>query len=180
MTEDGVLVTNWHVFDKLGKECFGVVNANGEVFPLVEVLASSQTADIAVFRVAGKHFKPLPLALDEKVGAWIGVLGHPGNQFFTFTQGNVSRYARNFAAGQKERWMAITADFAYGSSGAPVLNRYGAVVGMATVTSNIDYPAEPPEEKKPTRKRISPPARRRAFRRKRPTRNRQRRRRARS
>ena len=40
--------------------------------------------------------------------------------------------------------MSISADFAYGSSGAPVLNRFGAVVGMATVTSNIDYPAEEP------------------------------------
>jgi S1-C subfamily serine protease len=144
LTEDGVLVTNWHVFDKLGKECYGVVNSRGEVFPLIDALGADPAADIALIRVAGKGFTPLPLAADEEVGARIAVLSHPGNQFYTFTQGHVTRYTQSGAAGNRQRWMSISADFAYGSSGAPVLNRFGAVVGMATVTSNIDYPADEP------------------------------------
>ncbi len=144
LTEDGVLVTNWHVFDKLGKECYGVVNSRGNVFPLVDALGADPAADIALIRVAGKGFTPLPLAADEEVGARVAVLSHPGNQFYTFTQGHVTRYTQSGAAGNRQRWMSISADFAYGSSGAPVLNRFGAVVGMATVTSNIDYPAEEP------------------------------------
>ncbi len=142
LTEDGVLVTNWHVFDKIGKECYGVVNHKGEVFPLIDFLGADPTADIAVIRVAGKGFTPLPLAADEPVGAWVAVLSHPGNQFFTFTQGHVTRYTQNGTGESRQRWMSLSADFAYGSSGAPVLNRFGAVVGMATVTANIDYPAD--------------------------------------
>ena len=142
MTEDGVLVTNWHVFDKMGKECYGVVNHKGEVFPVIDALGADPTADIALIRVAGKGFTPLPLAADEKVGAWIAVLSHPGNQFFTFTQGHVTRYTQNTSDGKRQRWMSLSADFAYGSSGGPVLNRFGAVVGMATVTANIDYPLD--------------------------------------
>ena len=149
LTEDGVLVTNWHVFDKVGKECYGVVNSKGEVFPVIDFLGSNRAADIALIRVAGKGFTPLPLAADEAVGAWVGTLGHPGNQFFTFTQGHVTRYAKNMADGKDEKWMSVTADFAYGSSGAPVLNRFGAVVGMAALTSNIDYPLEQLPENKP-------------------------------
>ena len=68
LTEDGVLVTNWHVFDKLGKECYGVVNSRGNVFPLVDALGADPAADIALIRVAGKGFTPLPLAADEEVG----------------------------------------------------------------------------------------------------------------
>jgi S1-C subfamily serine protease len=142
LTEDGVLATNWHVFDKMGKERYGVVNYKGEVFPVVDALGADPTADIALVRVAGKGFTPLPLAADEKVGAWVAVLSHPGNQFFTFTQGHVTRYTQNSSDGKRQRWMSLTADFAYGSSGAPVLNRFGAVVGMATVTANIDYPLD--------------------------------------
>ena len=142
LTEDGVLVTNWHVFDKMGKECYGVVNHKGEVFPVVNALGADPTADIALIRVAGKGFTPLPLAADEKVGAWVAVLSHPGNQFFTFTQGHVTRYTQNTIDGKRQRWMSLSADFAYGSSGGPVLNRFGAVVGIATVTANIDYPLD--------------------------------------
>jgi S1-C subfamily serine protease len=142
LTEDGVLATNWHVFDKLGKECYGVVNSRGEVFPVIDALGANPTADIALIRVAGKGFTPLPLAADEKVGAWVAVLSHPGNEFYTFTQGHVTRYTQNGAGDKRQRWMSVSADFAYGSSGAPVLNRFGAVVGMATVTANIDYPSD--------------------------------------
>jgi hypothetical protein len=45
--------------------------------------------------------------------------------------------------------MSITADFAGGSSGGPVLNRFGAVVGMACVTSNIDFDGEEPPQDGP-------------------------------
>ena len=35
--------------------------------------------------------------------------------------------------------MAVTADFARGSSGAPVFNEFGNVVGMVTRTHSIYY-----------------------------------------
>jgi S1-C subfamily serine protease len=43
-------------------------------------------------------------------------------------------------------WMTVTADFAVGSSGGPVFNRHGAVVGMVarTHTINADPKSESP------------------------------------
>ena len=38
--------------------------------------------------------------------------------------------------------MAITADYAKGSSGAPVLNSEGEVVGMVSATNSIYYTRE--------------------------------------
>gem|GEM_PF-1088949 len=138
LTEDGVMITNRHVFEDLKDERFGVANLKGEVFPVIDILAASTQTDIVVFRVAGKGFTPLPLSRDEKIASWVGVLSHPGSQFFSFTQGFVTRYTKTNENGRTERWMSITADFASGSSGAPVLNKYGAVVGIATTTENID------------------------------------------
>jgi S1-C subfamily serine protease/thiol-disulfide isomerase/thioredoxin len=150
---DGVLVTNWHVFDHADGMSYAAVNHRGEVFPLTDVLAVDRRADIAVVRVAGTGFTPLPVAAGPPpVGAWVGVLSHPGNQPFTFTQGGVTRYARHFGGPEAfgERWMGVSAEYAGGSSGGPVLDRTGAVVGMACLTSNIDYEGDEP---KPASKR---------------------------
>lgn len=142
-TADGVLVTNWHVFDQIeDDEHYGAMGADGKVYPLVEVLAVDKAADVAVVKVAAKGLTPLPLAdKPAKVGAWVGVLGHPGDRYYTFTQGHVSRYSTYTEDDDaKTRWMSITADYAYGSSGSPVVDKFGNVVGMAALTENIDYP----------------------------------------
>lgn len=142
-TADGVLVTNWHVFDQIeDDEWYGAMAADGKVYPLVEVLAIDKAADVAVVKVAAKGLTPLPLAdKPAKVGAWVGVLGHPGDRYYTFTQGHVSRYSTYTEDDDaKTRWMSITADYAYGSSGSPVVDRFGNVVGMAALTESIDYP----------------------------------------
>jgi len=163
---DGVLVTNWHVFDKSEGMAFGVVNSQGEVYPILEILACDKLADLAVFRIAAKGLTPLPVATASPIpGAWVGVLSHPGNQPFTFTQGQVTRYTRNFGglAAFGEQWMGITADYAGGSSGGPVIDRMGAVVGMACLTTNIDHdesaspqPVKPPQTDEPVKPEIKP------------------------
>ena len=156
LTEDGVLVTNWHVFDKVGKECYGVVNSKGEVFPLIDFLGSNRAADIALIRVAGKGFIPLPLAADEAVGAWVCTLGHPGNQFFTFTQGHVTRYTKNMIDGKDETMDVRHRRFRLRLQRRPGVEPLRPVVGMAALTSNIDYPLEQLPENKPADEK--PPA----------------------
>lgn len=146
LTTDGVLLTNRHVFEKLDSDRFGAMNFKGEVFPVVDVLAVSRESDLAVIRVDGKGFEPLPVAADAKVGSWVGVLSHPGGQLFTFTQGHVTRFTKSTSDNKTEKWMAISAEYASGSSGAPILNRYGAVVGVATNTESIPDECESDDE----------------------------------
>ena len=138
---DGVLVTNWHVFEDLEEsEVFGAVDHKGTVYPVIDFLGGDKVADVAIVKIKAKGLKPLPIADGyAEVGSWVGVLGHPGDNYFVFTQGTVTRYSTNKNDhGKQERWMGLTAEFAGGSSGSPVLNNRGAVVGMAALTMTID------------------------------------------
>jgi serine protease Do len=139
--EDGVLVTNWHVFEDLEEgEVFGAVDYKGNVYPLIDFLGGDKVEDVAVVKINARGLRPLPLAESHaEVGSWVSVLCHPGYNSFVFTQGTVTRYSttRN-EEGKREWWMGVTADYGHGSSGSPVLNKYGAVVGMAATSLTID------------------------------------------
>jgi serine protease Do len=152
LAENGILVTNYHVFQEIENgEYFGAMDRNENVYPVTKILAVNQEADLCVFQIEAKKLKPLPVATSPvRVGAWIGVLGHPGDHYFTFTQGTVTRYSKQHREdGKQERWMGITADFAIGASGSPVLDRRGAVVGIAALTKAIDALDEKPAENAP-------------------------------
>jgi hypothetical protein len=142
---DGVLVTNWHVFDDLEEdEVFGAADHRGNVYPLADILGGDKAADVLVLRVGGKGFAALPVAEEAApVASWVGVLSHPGDHFYLFTQGHVARYSTNRDDdGNRERWMGITAEYATGSSGAPVLDDRGNVAGMTALTVTIDAPPD--------------------------------------
>lgn len=151
---DGLLVTNWHVFEDLEEgEVFGAVDHKGNVYPVIDFLGGDKLSDVAVVRIDAKGLSPLPIADGyAEIGSWVGVLGHPGDNYFLFTQGHVTRYSTNKNdKGERERWMGLTAEYAGGSSGSPVLNKYGAVVGMAALTLTLGDEGPPP---KPDRRRF--------------------------
>jgi serine protease Do len=144
---EGYLMTNWHVLEAIeDDEHFGVMNHEGKVFAMTDVMAMNKLADVAIIRITAKDLTPLPLAaVSVKVGSWVGVLGHPADRYYTFTQGHATRYSQfKNDDGEKTRWLNITAEYAYGSSGSPVINSTGAVVGMAALTESVDFPEEVP------------------------------------
>jgi S1-C subfamily serine protease len=138
----GEIVSNYHVL-AAAKEtnilAFGVMTLDGRCLPIREVLASDPARDVVIFRVDGVGLAPLPIAPREPVGRPVSVIAHPSGDLYTFTQGAVSRYAlRATEPGTVPlEWMCVTADFAVGSSGGPVLNRQGGVVGMVARTQTI-------------------------------------------
>ena len=142
LTPDGVLVTNHHVFAEAQKEeVFGIATRDGAFYPVQEILAADSVNDIAIFRVPARGLQPLALAIDEPVGSNVCVISHPDRQFYTFTQGQISRYTvqRDGEKAPLVNYLCTTAEFARGSSGGPVLNQRGAVVGMVCSTRTIYY-----------------------------------------
>lgn len=154
LTSDGVFAANFHAFQDRQAETAGMIvaTADGRVFPVTEVLAANSADDVCIFRadLGGERVTPLPLAAKpEEPGGLVYALSHPSGQHYVFTSGIVSRYAvmpsRADSAGKgrpSSARMYITADYAKGSSGGPIMNRRGEVVGMVSSTSSIYYTEE--------------------------------------
>jgi S1-C subfamily serine protease len=135
----GACVTSYHVVDEPKKETLVVMTFDGRVLPVKGVLAASKADDVAILQVEGLNSKPLALAPGAPVGSRVRVIGHPDGRFYALTEGIVSRYLTLRRGEADVAMMAITADFARGSSGAPVLNECGAVVGIAATTHSVYY-----------------------------------------
>lgn len=139
ISEDGLAVTNYHVMESERAAAFGAMDVEGNTYPVVEVVAASKRDDLAIVRLEGEGFKPLPIAKGDEVGAEVTVISHPEGRFYTVSKGIISRYYRSRGSNKNAVRMAITADFAKGSSGSPVLNNDGEVVGVVTSTDSIYY-----------------------------------------
>lgn len=149
LTADGVMVTNYHVFGGKTVAGFGIITRDGKVAPVVEILAANKKTDVAIFRVKGSGFKPLALGPDAKVGSDLHIIAHPDSRFFTYTSGKVSRYYHKFTQkGLGATLMTVTAEFARGSSGGPVMDSAGNVVGMVASTQSIYYPTKKKSDKR--------------------------------
>ena len=133
VAEPDIFATNCHVIDNTNAQILVVMTHDQQVLPVTEILACSPTNDCALIRVAGLRLRPLPLRANAPVGTAVNVIGHPERRFYTLTRGLVSRYYKPRAGGNEpgSLWMQITAEFAKGASGAPVLDDTGNATGIA-------------------------------------------------
>lgn len=142
LTAGGAVATNYHVLEGEDRETFVVYVDGRGAFPVREVLAASRRHDLAILRLElpeGTALTPVPVAADAPVGAPVTVISHPSQRFFMLTRGVVSRYFSMHRKGGHVPAMAITADYAKGSSGAPVLDDTGSAVGIVASTHSIYY-----------------------------------------
>ena len=135
ITADGVLLTNHHLIKALGSSSRLVAsNADGKTYPVVEVLASSEKDDAAAIRIDGSGFEPLQLSVDNFVGTRVSVISHPRGHLYSLSEGIVTRLFTEYSA----RTMLISAEYAIGSSGAPVLDSSGKVLGMVAAAGSLN------------------------------------------
>ena len=119
-------------------EAMGVMTADGRFFPVLEILATDKAHDVALLRINAKDLAFLPLRDDAPAGSPIRCYSHPANSFGCISEGIIARYAR---MNEPERngavFMQITADYARGSSGGPIMDAFGNAVGMVASTSPV-------------------------------------------
>jgi len=136
--ESGIFVTNFHVLDAPKAAIMAAMTADGHVYPVKRVLAVAPSPDIAICQLDdASGLKPLPVAPNAKPGAHVRVLSHPDNAFYSLTEGILSRYFVSRADGKATTMLSTTADFAVGSSGGPLFDDCGNVIGMVASTSSI-------------------------------------------
>ena len=143
LTKDGVFCTSYHVVDNKDNDLLVIMTGDGRIAPVVEVLAASKRADLAILRAEGKGFTPLPVSTnpaDAPLGGKVRVFSHPDRHFFVLSEGIISRKFIDRKRNNGPRSMiGITADFAKGSSGAPVFNEFGSVIGSVNNTQSTYY-----------------------------------------
>jgi hypothetical protein len=146
VSEGGIVCTCCHVImeeDEESKDGYLIAaDASGHVFPVQAVLAADTDADTCLIRISATGLKPLPLRSGVRPGEPVYCLSHPGGYFFMFTQGLVARLNRRTNTDTDEHGRSggapsrpilllnVTAEFAPGSSGAPVVDPAGNVVGQ--------------------------------------------------
>jgi len=154
---DGLIATNVHVVRGASA---GQARRVGlaQTYAVNNLVAVDASADLAVLKIPGFAAPPLRLGQSEDVavGDAVYAIGNPEGLEGTFSQGIVSGI-RTIGA---DKLLQITAPISPGSSGGPVINGRGEVVGVAVATfsegQNLNF-AIPSSYLAALLKRIGPP-----------------------
>ena len=125
------IVTNRHVLE--GAYRAEVHSSTGTVYPVKGVLAVDAEGDIALLKIDAPANQIRPLPLDKtspQEGESVVVIGNPLGLEGSVTNGIVSAVRDIPTFG---RIIQITAPISSGSSGSPVVNMQGQVIGIATL-----------------------------------------------
>lgn len=126
----GIGISNFHVFDQ-GKK-WTIQTQSGKQYQVERIIKKSKKFDYVQFQVRNNTTFPaldIATATPEK-GEEILVLGNPKGLESTLTRGIVSSIREQDYA---DDLIQIDAAISPGSSGSPVMNRKGEVVGIATL-----------------------------------------------
>ena len=129
VSSDGKLITNWHVV-KGGASAEAKLE-DGAIYKIKGILESSEERDLAVLKADAKHVPFLKLEQQREaiVGTRVAVIGSPLGLEGTVSEGIISAVR---SMDSEEPLIQITAPVSPGSSGSPVINSEGIVIGIAT------------------------------------------------
>ncbi len=157
VSSDGVVCTCCHVImaeDEGVKESYlAAADSTGRVFPVISVMAADQDADTCFVKIDAHGLKPLALRPGVRPGERVYCLSHPGGYHYMFTGGMVARVnmRRDEALDEHGQtnglltrpilYLNVTAEFAPGSSGAPIADEAGNVVGQVSSIAESGEPS---------------------------------------
>lgn len=124
-----IVATSLHVVDGASSV---YIKAPGQdrAFPVAGILATDTDNDLALLQVNTDTTFPrlvLTSTAGTKVGSKVYVIGNPMGLEGTFTEGIVSAIRKE----NQSQILQITAPISHGSSGGPVLDEEGQVIGVA-------------------------------------------------
>ncbi len=133
----GRVVTNHHV---VGGATRTTVTLHDKRSYEARLVGSDPRTDVAVLQIEGEGPFPWVKFGDSdrlRVGEWVVALGHPFDFQFTVTAGIVSaRGRRNLARDEIQDYIQTDAAVNPGSSGGPLFNLDGEIIGINTAIFN--------------------------------------------
>ena len=127
-----LIVTNYHVIEGAARGTAKLVGKHTK-YTIEGITATERSNDLAILKVSASGIKPLHLVENSdrvKIGAQIYVAGNPKGLEGTFSDGIISSKRGGHAYGR----LQMTAPISPGSSGGPVLNTRGEVIGVSSMT----------------------------------------------
>ena len=126
----GIIATNLHVLGRLDGPIL-VTLADKRELPAVEIVAYSEKHDLALVRIDARGLPALSLGDSDKVrpGDAVVAIGHPLGLEDTVSNGLVSAVR---PLSEHLTVLQISAPIAPGSSGGPLFDEHGDVVGVAS------------------------------------------------
>lgn len=131
--KEGYIITNAHVINDAE-----IINVTLWDDTLLEakVVGKDPKTDIALIKInTDKELKPAVFGDSDKarVGDWILAIGNPFGLGGSVTAGIISAKSRDIESGQYDNFLQTDASINQGSSGGPMFNMAGEVIGINSV-----------------------------------------------
>lgn len=124
---NGLCISNYHIFNSANK---GIVqNSHGNIYPIEDIIYSDRVNDLIIFKIALNNDQITPLKISKsnpRVGEECFTIGNPMGLNQTLSKGIISGFRNN------EKVIQITAEITHGSSGGPLFNNNGEVIGITS------------------------------------------------
>ncbi|WP_405341171.1 trypsin-like peptidase domain-containing protein [Ruminococcus sp.] len=135
ISSDGYLITNAHVIGNSRAYAVNIVMNNGDKHQ-AKIVGFDTWTDLAVLKIDAKDLKAVTFGDSEKIkiGDDVIAVGSPGGEKFqnTLTRGVISAVDRELSVNKNVRYIQSDAAISPGSSGGPLCNLYGQVIGITT------------------------------------------------
>ncbi|MCI8870374.1 MAG: trypsin-like serine protease [Lawsonibacter sp.] len=142
LTQDGYIVTNYHVIEDAAKDpsvTIDVSFASGDKYT-AQLVGGEKDNDVAVLKIDASGLQPVTLGDSSKlaVGQTVVAIGNPlGELTYSLTGGYISALDRLITTGSGSSSTTLNmlqTDCAInpGNSGGPLFNVYGQVIGITT------------------------------------------------
>lgn len=128
---DGLIATNLHVIEGSSRGYAKLIGKKTK-FDIQGYTAIDADRDLAILKISTPYSSTLPLGNSDtcEVGESVFAVGNPKGLEGTFSQGIVS----SIRDAGSDKLLQITAPISPGSSGGPVLNARGDVIGVSVAT----------------------------------------------
>ena len=130
LDEEGYIITNSHVIDRADK--INVILSDNSQHQ-AKVIGTDNKTDLALIKIdTDKKLMPVNLGDSDKirVGDWILAIGNPFGLGGSVTAGIVSAKSRDIESGPYDNFIQTDASINQGSSGGPMFNLDGEVIGI--------------------------------------------------
>jgi serine protease Do len=129
ISPDGYVLTNAHVARDADKI---IVRLSDQRERPAKVIGADELTDVAVLKIEGENLPAVKIGDSDvlEVGEWVLAIGSPFGLEHTATQGIVSAMGRNLPNGAYVPFIQSDVAVNPGSSGGPLFNLRGEVVGI--------------------------------------------------